>query len=315
MILVTGGAGFIGSNFIRFVLDKYGENIINLDALTYAGNKGNLPSNHKHLFFKTDIRDYEQVVNYVKLQPRVIVHFAAESHVDNSIEGPRVFVDTNVIGTFNLLEAVRQHSPDTLFIHVSTDEVFGSLGFDDPAFTENHPYKPNSPYSASKAASDHLVRSYHETYGLMTIITNCSNNYGPYQHKEKLIPKVIERALLNQPIPVYGDGMNRRDWIHVDDHCAAIDYLISKGTPGETYNIGTMCEVANIDMVTHICNRLDLFVPQEKKYETNITFVKDRLGHDLRYAIDNSKLVNLGWKPTIQFNQGLDEVIKFYIGQ
>jgi len=315
MILVTGGAGFIGSNFIRLMLNKYTENIINLDALTYAGNKNNLPSNHKHLFFKTDIRNYEQVVNYVKLQPRVIVHFAAESHVDNSIEGPRVFVDTNVIGTFNLLEAVRQHSPDTLFIHISTDEVFGSLGFDDSAFTETHPYKPNSPYSASKAASDHLVRSYHETYGLMTIITNCSNNYGPYQHKEKLIPKVIERALLNQPIPVYGDGMNRRDWIHVQDHCSAIDYLISKGTPGETYNIGTMCEVANIDMVTHICNRLDMFVPQEKKYETNITFVKDRLGHDLRYAIDNSKLVNLGWKPTIQFNQGLDEVIKFYIGQ
>ena len=315
MILITGGAGFIGSNFVRLMLNTYMENVINLDALTYAGSKDNLPHNHKHLFFKVDIRDYEQVVNYVKLQPRVLVHFAAESHVDNSIAGPRVFVDTNIVGTFNLLEAVRQHSPDTLFIHVSTDEVYGSLGFEDPAFTENHPYKPNSPYSASKAASDHLVRSYHETYGINTIITNCSNNYGPRQHKEKLIPKVIDCALQNKPIPVYGDGMNRRDWIHVDDHCSAIDYLIKKGVAGETYNIGTMCEVANIDMVTHICQRLDEFVPQENKYETNITFVTDRLGHDLRYAIDNSKLLALGWVPIIQFNKGLDETIKFYIGQ
>lgn len=315
MILVTGGAGFIGSNFVRLMLNTYIENVINLDALTYAGSKDNLPHNHKHLFFKVDITDYEQVVNYVKLQPRVLVHFAAESHVDNSIAGPRVFVDTNIVGTFNLLEAVRQHSPDTLFIHVSTDEVYGSLDFEDPAFTENHPYKPNSPYSASKAASDHLVRSYYETYGIKTIITNCSNNYGPRQHKEKLIPKVIDCALQNKPIPVYGDGMNRRDWIHVDDHCSAIDYLIKKGVAGETYNIGTMCEVANIDMVTHICQRLDEFVPQENKYETNITFVTDRLGHDLRYAIDNSKLVSLGWVPIIQFNKGLDETIKFYIGQ
>lgn len=314
MILVTGGAGFIGSNFVRMALDKYSENIINLDALTYAANKNNLPYNHKHLFFKADITNYEQVVSYVRLKPRVIVHFAAESHVDNSIEGPRIFVDTNVVGTFNLLEAVRKYSQDTVFIHISTDEVFGSLGLEDPPFTENTPYKPNSPYSASKAASDHLVRSYHETYGINTIITNCSNNYGPRQHKEKLIPKVIERALLNQPIPIYGDGMNHRDWIHVDDHCKAIDFLIDKGQPGETYNIGTMCEVANIDLVTHICQRLDLFVPQENKYETNITFVKDRLGHDLRYAIDNSKLVGLGWKPTVQFNEGLDETIKFYIG-
>lgn len=315
MILVTGGAGFIGSNFVRLMLNTYIENVINLDALTYAGSKDNLPQNHKHLFFKVDIREYEQVVNYVKLQPRVLVHFAAESHVDNSIAGPRVFVDTNIVGTFNLLEAVRQYSPDTLFIHVSTDEVYGSLNFEDNAFTENHPYKPNSPYSASKAASDHLVRSYYETYGIKTIITNCSNNYGPRQHKEKLIPKVIDCALQNKPIPVYGDGMNRRDWIHVDDHCSAIDYLIKKGVAGETYNIGTMCEVANIDMVTHICQRLDEFVPQENKYETNITFVTDRLGHDLRYAIDNSKLVSLGWVPIIQFNKGLDETIKFYIGQ
>lgn len=316
MILITGGAGFIGSNYLRLALNKFpNEEIVNLDLLTYASNKDNLPNNPQHSFFQIDITNFDEIVTCIKHKPRIIIHFAAESHVDNSISGPKVFINTNIIGTFNLLEAVKKYSPDTLFVHISTDEVFGSLGLEDPAFTETSQYQPNSPYSASKAASDHLVRSYHETYGIKTITTNCSNNYGPYQHKEKLIPKVIERALKNEPIPIYGDGMNRRDWIHVTDHCLAINFLIENGTPGQSYNIGSMCEVANIDLVTHICQRLDEFVPQENKYETNITFVKDRLGHDLRYAIDNSKLVGLGWKPTVQFNEGLDETIKFYIGQ
>jgi dTDP-glucose 4,6-dehydratase len=310
MILVTGGAGFIGSNFVKIMLAKYVENVINLDALTYAANKDNLPHSHKHLFFKTDITKYDQVVNFVKLNPRVLVHFAAESHVDNSISNPRIFVDTNIVGTFNLLEAVRKYSPDTLFVHVSTDEVYGSLGLEDPAFTEDHPYRPNSPYSASKAASDLLVRSYYETFGINTIITNCSNNYGPKQHKEKLIPKVIECAIMDKPIPLYGDGMNIRDWIHVIDHCEAIDFLIKTGKAGQTYNIGANNEISNRDIVHRICQIFDNVAPKNNKSHCElITFVTDRPGHDRRYALNTKKLNILGWRPKKIFNQELENLI------
>lgn len=312
MILVTGGAGFIGSNFIRRALSEIDDIIINLDCLTYAADKNNMPKHVRHDFFKADIRNKEDVEQFIKQQPKTIFHFAAESHVDNSITGPEVFVDTNVKGTFNLLEAIRKYSQDTLFIHISTDEVYGSLGVDDPSFTETSPYRPNSPYSASKAASDLLVRSYHETYGLKTIITNCSNNYGPYQNKEKLIPKVITNALQDLPIPIYGNGENVRDWIHVDDHCDALLHLMHKGSIGQSYNIGAGTETTNIDLVNYICNSLNLIKPRTKKYNENIEFVKDRLGHDLRYSIDNTKLRELGWRPKVGFEVGLYHTIKFY---
>lgn len=312
MILVTGGAGFIGSNFIRRALSETDDIITNLDCLTYAADKNNMPKHVRHDFFKIDIRNKEGVEQFIKQQPKTIFHFAAESHVDNSISGPEVFVDTNVKGTFNLLEAVRKYSPDTLFIHISTDEVYGSLGIDDPSFTENSPYRPNSPYSASKASSDLLVRSYHETYGLKTIITNCSNNYGPYQNKEKLIPKVITNALQDLPIPIYGNGQNVRDWIHVDDHCDALLYLMRKGSIGQSYNIGAGEETTNIDLVNYICNSLNLIKPRTKKYNENITFAKDRLGHDLRYSINYTKLRELGWIPKVGFEVGLYHTIKFY---
>src|SRR5687767_3663317 len=317
MLLVTGGAGFIGSNFVLSTLAETGEAIVNLDKLTYAGNLKSLESlrgDPRHVFVRGDIGDRELVRKLLREhKPRAIVHFAAESHVDRSIAGPAEFVQTNVFGTFCLLEEAREHK--TRFLHVSTDEVYGSLGSNDPAFRETTPFAPNSPYAASKAASDHLVRAYHHTYGLPTLITNCSNNYGPHQFPEKLIPLVIRNALMEKPLPVYGDGQNVRDWLYVADHCAAVRLVLEKGRPGETYNIGGESERANIDLVRKICSLLDDARPRKKgSYADLVSFVTDRPGHDRRYAMDIGKIRReLGWQPKETLESGLEKTVRWYL--
>ncbi len=327
-ILVTGGAGFIGSNFVLDWIATERAPIVNLDQLTYAGNTGNLAGvkdDARHVFVKGDINDRALVGRLLREhRPQAIVHFAAESHVDRSIHGPADFVQTNVVGTFNLLEEARNYwsslkeSEKSLFrfLHVSTDEVYGSLGLKDPAFTETTPYAPNSPYAASKAASDHLVRSYHHTYGLPTVTTNCSNNYGPFQFPEKLIPLMVVNAVSGKPLPVYGDGKNVRDWLYVGDHCAAVRLALKRGRPGETYNIGGSAEKANLDVVTAICGILDELRPNPliTHHSSLITYVGDRPGHDRRYSMDITKIGNeLGWKPRERFDTGLRKTVKWYL--
>lgn len=328
MILVTGGAGFIGSNFVLDWLAGSDEPVVNVDKLTYAGNRQNLASlegNPAHHFEQVDICDREAIdALLTKYKPRAMVHFAAESHVDRSIEGPGAFIQTNIVGTFNLLEAVRAYwsglEPDARsafrFLHVSTDEVYGSLSSEAPAFNEQNRYEPNSPYSASKAASDHLVRAYHHTYGLPVLTTNCSNNYGPYHFPEKLIPLVIHNALAGKPLPIYGDGQQIRDWLYVTDHCSAIRRVLTDGRLGETYNVGGCNEKANIDVVRTLCAILDELRPRADgaSYATQMTFVKDRPGHDRRYAIDAGKLEReLGWRPAETFETGIRKTIEWYL--
>lgn len=328
MILVTGGAGFIGANFVLEWLARKGEAVINLDKLTYAGNLANLDAIKKddvrHVFIQGDIGDFNLVNELLKKhQPRAVINFAAESHVDRSIHGPGEFVQTNVVGTFNLLEAVRAYwgelDGDTKntfrFLHVSTDEVYGSLGKTDPAFSETTAYAPNSPYSASKAASDHLVRAYHHTYGLPVLTTNCSNNYGPFQFPEKLIPLVIHNAISGKPLPIYGDGSNVRDWLYVTDHCLGIMTVLDKGRVGETYNIGGNTEKTNLEVVRAICAILDELHPASPKpHEKLITYVKDRPGHDARYAINAGKIYSeLGWQPQESFETGLQKTVAWYL--
>ena len=329
MILVTGGAGFIGSNFVQdWLANNAAEEIINLDKLTYAGNLDNLASlknDRRHIFVRGDIGDQALVKKLlVEYQPRAIVNFAAESHVDRSIHGPTDFIQTNIVGTFNLLECAREYwnslegsaKERFRFHHVSTDEVYGSLSLTEPAFTETHSYEPNSPYSASKAASDHLVRAWFHTYGFPVVTTNCSNNYGPYHFPEKLIPLVILNALNGKPLPIYGDGQQIRDWLYVGDHCSAIREVLDKGRLGETYNIGGWNEKANLDVVKTICSILDQLKPRAdgKLYADQITFVKDRLGHDRRYAIDAGKVEReLGWKPAETFETGIRKTVQWYL--
>ncbi len=327
MILVTGGAGFIGANFVLDWLAETGEPVVNLDKLTYAGNLENLASldgDVRHAFVRGDICDRGLLDSLLaERQPRAIVHFAAESHVDRSIHGPGEFIRTNIEGTFTLLEAARAYwgglasaaRQDFRFLHVSTDEVYGSLGPQDPPFAETKAYEPNSPYSASKAASDHLVRAYHHTYGLPTLTTNCSNNYGPYQFPEKLIPLVIANALAGKPLPIYGDGMNVRDWLYVGDHCAAIRAVLARGRTGETYNIGGWNEMPNLVIVKTICALLDELHPSGAgPYERLLTFVKDRPGHDRRYAIDARKIEHeLGWRPAETFETGIGKTVRWYL--
>lgn len=329
MILVTGGAGFIGGNFVLdWLKDPQAEGIVNLDKLTYAGNLATLDSlknDARHIFIHGDIGDQALVTRLLKEhQPRAIVNFAAESHVDRSIHGPAEFVQTNIVGTFNLLECARAYWSDLdgvkkaafRFHHVSTDEVYGSLSASDPAFTETNPYEPNSPYSASKAASDHLVRAWFHTYGFPVLTSNCSNNYGPYHFPEKLIPLVILNAINGKPLPIYGDGQQVRDWLFVSDHCSAIREVLAKGKLGETYNIGGWNEKANIDVVKTICQILDGLRPRAdgKSYAEQITFVKDRPGHDRRYAIDASKIAReLGWKPKETFDSGIQKTVQWYL--
>ena len=322
-LLVTGGAGFIGSNFIRYWLANHtGDEVINLDALTYAGNLESLSDIEQqpnYRFVHGDITDAELLARLFRDEAiDAVVHFAAESHVDRSILGPEAFIRTNVQGTFTLLEAARTvwgaDAPGKRFLHVSTDEVYGSLGPEDPPFSETTAYAPNSPYSASKAASDHLVRAYHHTYGLPVLTTNCSNNYGAYQFPEKLIPLTILNALEGKPIPVYGDGRNIRDWLFVEDHCSGIGAVLKQGRIGEVYNIGGSNEWANIDIVTHICDRLDALAPGKSSYGEQIQFVKDRPGHDRRYAIDSSKIQGeLGWRPAHPFETGIEKTIQWYL--
>ncbi len=326
-ILVTGGAGFIGSNFVIDWAAQSDELVVNLDALTYAGNLQNLASlkgDARHVFVKGDICDRALIDGLlVRYRPRAIVHFAAESHVDRSIHGAGAFMKTNIDGTFTLLEAARAHW-DTLegdgkagfrFHHVSTDEVYGSLKPDEPAFTETHRYEPNSPYSASKAASDHLVRAWHRTYGLPVVTTNCSNNYGPYHFPEKLIPLMIVNALAGKPLPVYGDGKQIRDWLYVGDHCSGIRAVLAGGRVGETYNIGGWNEKANIDIVKTVCELLDELKPDPAgHYGRLITYVKDRPGHDRRYAIDARKIEReLGWRPAETFETGIRKTVRWYL--
>ena len=325
MILVTGGAGFIGANFVLDWLAATGEPVVNLDKLTYAGNLGTLKSlagDRRHVFVRGDIGDAATVTALLREhRPRAIVNFAAESHVDRSIHGPAAFIETNIVGTFNLLEATRAWwsslppaDRDAFrFLHVSTDEVYGSLGADDAAFSESTPYAPNSPYSASKAGSDHLVRAYHHTYGLPTLTTNCSNNYGPRQFPEKLIPLMIVNAIAGKPLPVYGDGKNVRDWLYVGDHCSAIRAVLARGRPGETYNVGGNAEMRNVDVVKAICAIVGEETPG-RDYETLIAYVKDRPGHDRRYAIDPRKIRDeLGWEPSETFDSGLRRTIRWYL--
>jgi len=327
-ILVTGGAGFIGSNFVLDWLAQCDEPVLNLDLLTYAGNLENLSlleNDSKHLFVKGHIGDAKLVPDLLQqYKPRAVINFAAESHVDRSIHGPEDFIQTNVVGTFHLLESVRAYwveldakaQSDFRFLHVSTDEVFGTLGESDPAFTEITPYAPNSPYSASKAASDHLVRAYHHTYGLPVLTTNCSNNYGPYHFPEKLIPLCLLNAMNGKPLPIYGDGQQIRDWLFVKDHCAAIRRVLADGKLGETYNIGGWNEKANLDVVNTLCEILDELKPRVDgiTYKTQITFVKDRPGHDRRYAIDATKIEReLGWKPQETFETGIRKTVAWYL--
>ncbi|MBU4519086.1 MAG: dTDP-glucose 4,6-dehydratase [Gammaproteobacteria bacterium] len=328
MILVTGAAGFIGSNFVIDWLAQSGEAVVNLDKLTYAGNPENLKTlqgDPRHVFVQGDIGDRALVDQLLKDHaPRAVVNFAAESHVDRSIHGPGEFIQTNVVGTFNLLESVRAHwtalgdadKAAFRFLHVSTDEVYGTLGPDDAPFTETTPFAPNSPYSASKASSDHLVRAYHHTYGIPVLTTNCSNNYGPYHFPEKLIPLVIVNALQGKPLPIYGDGQQVRDWLFVKDHCSAIRRVLEAGRPGETYNVGGWNEMANIEIVQKVCALLDEFRPRAdgKPYNEQITYVKDRPGHDRRYAIDARKIhAELGWKPVETFESGIRKTVQWYL--
>jgi len=322
-ILVTGGAGFIGSNLVRRLVTTGDDRIINLDALTYAGNLSSLADvegEPNYRFVRGDIQDADLLAHlFFEEQVDGVMHLAAESHVDRSILGPEAFLQTNIMGTFRLLEAARAATAagrPVRFLHVSTDEVYGSLGPDDPAFSETTPYAPNSPYSASKAASDHLVRAYRHTYGLDVVTTNCSNNYGPWQFPEKLIPVIIMNARGGRPLPVYGDGTNVRDWLFVEDHCEAIDLVFRKGRAGETYNVGGCNEQRNIDVVTMICDLLDemLGTEEEGPRRRLITFVKDRPGHDRRYAIDASKIEReLGWHPRHTFAEGLRRTVRWYL--
>ncbi len=327
-ILVTGGAGFIGSNFVHAWLAQHDEVLVNLDKLTYAGNLRNLHAlagDSRHHFVQGDIGDTTLVSQLLAThQPRAVLHFAAESHVDRSIHGPMDFIQTNVVGTFQLLESVRaywsglddQSRQAFRFLHVSTDEVYGSLAADAPAFSETHPYEPNSPYSASKAASDHLVRAWHHTYGLPVLTTNCSNNYGPYHFPEKLIPLVIHNALAGKPLPIYGDGQQVRDWLYVEDHCKAIMRVLQDGRLGETYNVGGWNEKPNIEVVSTLCALLDELQPRAdgQSYATQMTFVKDRPGHDRRYAIDARKLEReLGWRPEETFETGLRKTVQWFL--
>ena len=328
MILVTGGAGFIGANFVLDWLAQSDEPVVNLDKLTYAGNLETLSSlqgNAGHIFAQGDIGDGALVARLLaEHKPRAVVNFAAESHVDRSIHGPEDFVQTNVLGTFRLLEAVRGHwsalpadeKASFRFLHVSTDEVYGSLSATDPAFTEDHPFEPNSPYSASKAASDHLVRAWHHTYGLPVLTTNCSNNYGPYHFPEKLIPLMIVNALAGKNLPVYGDGMQVRDWLYVKDHCSAIRRVLQDGRLGETYNVGGWNEKPNIEIVNTVCALLDELRPKAggQSYREQISYVTDRPGHDRRYAIDARKLEReLGWKPAETFDSGIRKTVEWYL--
>ncbi len=325
MILVTGGAGFIGANFILDWCAADAEPVVNFDKLTYAGNLGNLAAlkgDSRHVFVRGDIGDRAQVETLLSVhRPRAVLNFAAESHVDRSIHGPAEFIATNVVGTFALLDAARAYwsalpEPERSrfrFLHVSTDEVYGSLGAADPAFHETTPYAPNSPYAASKAGSDHLVRAYGHTYGLPTLTTNCSNNYGPRQFPEKLIPLMIHNAIAGKPLPVYGDGQQVRDWLYVGDHCAAIRTVLERGRPGETYNIGGGAELTNLEVVRALCSIIAELKPG-RDYPAQITFVKDRAGHDRRYAIDASKIrQELGWAPTETFESGLARTVRWYL--
>jgi dTDP-glucose 4,6-dehydratase len=325
-VLVTGGAGFIGANFVEHLLECHQDlDVVTLDSLTYAGSLDNLAgamSSSRHQFVKGDITDASLVDRLLREKKiDTIVHFAAESHVDRSITGPAAFITTNVVGTFTLLEAARAlwlgNGPrsDVRFHHVSTDEVFGSLSESDPPFSETTPYSPNSPYSASKAGSDHLVRAYHHTYGMPVTITNCSNNYGPYQHAEKFIPTVIRSALAEKPIPIYGAGLNIRDWLYVGDHCSAIDLVVRRGVNGRTYLIGGRSERRNIDIAREICGILDQRAPRSSgKYSELLTSVTDRLGHDFRYAIDSSVIEDeLGWAPVETFDSGITRTVDWYL--
>jgi len=328
MILVTGCAGFIGSNFVHTWLAQHDEPVVNLDKLTYAGNLDNLASlahDKRHIFVQGDIGDRARVAALLaEHKPRAVLNFAAESHVDRSILGPGDFIQTNVVGTFNLLEAVRAYWSELpeaerdsfRFLHVSTDEVYGTLAPSDPPFTETKAFEPNSPYAASKASSDHLVRAWHHTYGLPVLTTNCSNNYGPYHFPEKLIPLVILNALNGKALPIYGDGQQVRDWLFVEDHCRAISRVLEAGQVGETYNIGGWNEMANIEVVKIICHRLDALRPRAdgKKYAEQITYVTDRPGHDRRYAIDARKIEqDLGWKPQETFESGIAKTVQWYL--
>ena len=328
MILVTGGAGFIGSNFVLDWLANLDEPVLNLDKLTYAGNLQNLAAlqgDSRHVFVQGDIGDADLLARLLhEHQPRAVLNFAAESHVDRSILGPDEFIQTNIVGTFRLLEAVRKYrgvlagndQARFRFLHVSTDEVYGSLSRTEPAFAETHRYEPNSPYSASKAASDHLVRAYHHTYALPVLTTNCSNNYGPYHFPEKLIPLMIVNALAGKPLPVYGDGMQVRDWLYVADHCSAIRRVLAAGKPGEVYNVGGWNEKPNIDIVHTVCSLLDELKPlaDGKSYREQIAFVTDRPGHDRRYAVDAGKIEReLGWRPSETFDTGIRKTIVWYL--
>jgi len=328
MLIITGGAGFIGSNFVLDWLEESNEPVISLDKLTYAGNMANLASletDTRHSFVHGDIGDTALISRLLsEHKPRAVINFAAESHVDRSIHGPEDFIQTNIVGTFHLLEAVRDYwgklqgdeKESFRFLHVSTDEVYGSLSATDPAFSETSRYEPNSPYSASKAASDHLVRAYHHTYGLPVLTTNCSNNYGPYHFPEKLIPLIIHNALTGNPLPIYGDGQQVRDWLYVKDHCSAIRRTLEAGKLGETYNVGGWNEMTNLEVVHTLCDILDQEQPLTDglSYRTQITFVKDRPGHDRRYAIDATKIEReLGWKPAETFETGIRKTARWYL--
>ena len=327
-ILVTGGAGFIGTNFVLKCIKELDEHIINLDKLTYAGNLDNLKSatgNKRHIFIQGDIGNRHLVDDILqKHKPRAIINFAAESHVDRSISSPEQFLQTNVLGTFSLLESVRNYwqglskpqQDNFRFLHISTDEVYGTLAASGAPFSEANQYQPNSPYSASKAASDHFVRAYHHTYGLPVLTTNCSNNYGPYQFPEKLIPLTIHNALNGKEIPIYGDGLQIRDWLFVEDHCDAIMRVLNRGNIGEVYNIGGLSEKTNIEVVEYICQALDKLSPRAdtKSYKSQITHIKDRPGHDKRYAIDTTKIKeSLGWAPKLTFEEGISRTIRWYL--
>lgn len=328
MIIVTGGAGFIGSNFILKWMSRTKEPILNIDCLSYAANLDNLKkveNDKAYSFSQTNISDKNEIFNLLnKNKPRAILNFAAESHVDRSIEGPETFIDTNIFGTYSLLKASLDYWKDLSkkekeifrFFHISTDEVFGSLNLNDEKSTEESAYKPNSPYSASKAASDHLVRAWHHTFKLPTLVSNCTNNYGPHQHEEKLIPLIITKALKNKNLPIYGDGKNIRDWLYVEDHCEAIMKILEKGKPGETYNIGGNCEKSNLEVVNKICEILDSLNPKKdgSLYREQIKFVNDRPGHDFRYSLDISKIeYNLNWKPKESFSSGLAKTVQWYL--
>mgnify|MGYP006234562717 FL=1 len=328
MIIVTGGAGFIGSNFILRWLEKFDEDILNIDNLSYAADLNNLKDieyNSNYSFKKLNIQNQDEITTLIlESKPRAILNFAAESHVDRSIEGPENFINSNIVGTYSLLEASLQYwnslgekeKDNFRFFHISTDEVFGSLNMSDEKSTEESPYRPNSPYSASKAASDHLVRAWHHTFELPTLISNCTNNYGPRQHQEKLIPLIITNALENKNLPIYGDGKNIRDWLYVEDHCEAIIKILENGKPGETYNIGGSCEKNNLEVVSEICKILDSIKPKQdgSSYKEQIEFVKDRPGHDFRYSLDTSKIKkDFNWKPKESFSSGLEKTVQWYL--